>query len=278
MQEYKICADSSADVLKLNKVTFGLASLTIVTKEKEYKDDENLDVEEMVKHLANYNEKSSTACPSVQEWLDAFGDAKNIFAIAITSALSGSFNSLNLAKNIFLEKYPDRKVHIIDSLSTGPKMRLIIYKLEELILKGLSFEDIIEEITKYQKSTEIIFMLESMNNLANNGRVNKLVAKAVGLLNIKIIGKASEQGTLEVTDKKRGSRSVINCIIDKLGKLKYNGKKILIGHCFNYDFANIIKNKILEIYKYAEIELYALRGLCSFYAEKGGLIIGFEQA
>ena len=276
--EYRICADSSADVINLNKVPFGLASLTIRTKDKEFKDDENLDVEEMVNYLSHYHEKSSTACPSAHDWIVAFGGAKYVFAISITSGLSGSFNSLALAKKIYEEENPDFKVHIIDSLSTGPKMKLMINKLEELILNNLSFDEIINEIEAYKNSTDLIFMLESINNLANNGRVNKLVAKAVGLLGIKVIGKASNDGRLEVTDKKRGINMAINCIMDKLSKLKYNGKKILIGHCLNFDLANQIKNKVIEIYKQAEVEIYALRGLCSFYAEKGGLIIGFETA
>lgn len=274
--EYRICADSSADVIKLNKVPFGLASLTIRTKDKEFKDDENLNVEEMVNYLSSYHDKSSTACPSAHDWLTAFGDSKYVFAISITSGLSGSYNALALAKKIYLEEHPERRVHIIDSLSTGPKMKLMVNKLEELILENLSFDEIVAKIEEYKNSTDLVFMLESMNNLANNGRVNKLVAKAVGLLGIKVIGKGSSEGTLEVTDKKRGTNMAINCIIEKLNK--FNGKKILIGHCLNFDFANQIKNKIIMLYKQAEVEIYALRGLCSFYAEKGGLIIGFETA
>ncbi len=276
LSEIKIIADSSADLLNLKDLPYSLASLKIITSEKEYIDNKNLDVEEMVGDLQKYSGKSSTACPAPGDWMNAFGEAKYIFCVTITSALSGSYNSAIIAKSDYEGMYPDRKVVVFDSLSTGPEMQLIIEKIVELAKQNLSFEEITDEINKYNNKTALLFMLKSMRNLANNGRVNPIVAKAAGLLGIRIVGKASDKGTLELTDKCKGEKKAVAALINKLKEIGYKGGKIKIGHCFNEELAITIKKTIETQFENSKPEIYPLRGLCSFYAEKGGILMGFE--
>ena len=128
MIDAKIVVDSSANL------TFGcphIASvpLKIITDEKEYIDDETLNVSAMVWDLQSYTGRSSTACPSPQDWLEAFGDKPYVFCIAITSNLSGCCNAAYIAKADYEQEHPDRKVCVIDSLSTGGEMELIAEKI-----------------------------------------------------------------------------------------------------------------------------------------------------
>ncbi len=277
LENVKIVSDSTADVFTLDTIPFASAPLKIMVGDKEYIDDENLNVEHMVDALLKSKEKSGTACPAISDWFEAFGDAKHIFCITITSALSGSYNSACIAKDEFLASHPESKVFVIDSLSAGPELKLIIEKLEELISIGHSFEEICNLIVEYQKHTGLLFMLESLKNLANNGRVNKLVAGAVGILGVRITGKASDKGELELISKTRGEAKTLPAVLDILHSEGYLGKKLRISHCFNEPCAQKLKQLVLEKYPTAQIEIYPARGLCSFYAEKGGLLIGFEK-
>ncbi len=275
----KIVADSSSDVFVLEEagIPYATAPLKILAASKEYVDDASLDIPQMVHDLLSFSGKSSTACPAPGDWLTAFGDAPYIFCITITSNLSGSYNSANIAKQTYEEAYPDRKVFVIDSLSTGPEMKLIIEKLQEQIDAGHTFEEICDAVTEYKKHTGLLFMLESLRNLANNGRVSHLVAGAAGILNIRVIGKASDVGTLEPLTKSRGEKKALQAMVDLMRKLGHNGGKVRIGHCLNEQAALKIKELILAEFTNAQVEIYKLGGLCSFYAEKGGLIIGFEK-
>ncbi len=277
LENVKIVSDSSADVYSLESIPFSSAPLKIVTHEKEYIDDENLDIAQMVNTLLKSKEKSGTACPAISDWLQAFGEAQNIFCITITSALSGSYNSACIAKEEFLASHPDSKVFIIDSLSAGPELKLIIEKLEELIRLGYSFDEICDLIVEYKKHTGLLFILESLKNLANNGRVNKLVAGAVGMLGVRITGKASDKGELELISKTRGEAKTLPNVLSILEKEGYSGGKLRITHCFNEECAKKLSDIILKKYPLAQIEIYSTRGLCSFYAEKGGLLVGFEK-
>ena len=276
MIDAKIVVDSSAD-MAVGFPGFSSVPLKIITDEKEYVDDANLNTAAMVWDLLSYSGRSSTACPSPQDWLDAFGDKPYVFCVAITSNLSGSCNAANIAKADYEQEFPDRKVCVIDTLSAAGEMMLIAEKVQELIEEGLSFDEICQKIKEYQQNTGLIFMLESLKNLANNGRVSKIVAKAAGILGIRMVGKASDVGTLEPLEKCRGEKKAIISLLSYLTTLGYEGGKIRISHCMNEVAAQTLKEGILAMYPQADIQIRPAGGLCSFYAEKGGMLIGFEK-
>lgn len=273
----KIVTDSSSDIISLSDIDFASAPLKIITTQKEYIDNAELDVKKMTLDLRNYNGKSSTSCPNMHDWLRAFGDAEEIFCVTITSHLSGSYNSACLAKQIYESNGSGKRVFVIDSLSAGPEITLIVEKIREYIECGTSYEDICEKITEYIKHTALIFMLKSLKTFANNGRVSPLVARLVGIAGICIVGKASDGGTLEPRHKCRGERRSLDALIGELASHGYRSGKISVGHCRNIGAAIEFKNMILQKYPHARVEIHALRGLCSFYAENGGLLIGFEH-
>jgi len=273
----KIVADSSSDVLTMADVPFASAPLKIITTQKEYVDDAALDVISMANDMLSYTDKSSTACPGIGDWLDAFGDAPYVFCVTITKNLSGSYNAAMLAKADYEEQHPDRKVFVIDSLSTGPEMKLIMEKLRELILSGLTYEEICTAITAYQEDLDLLFMLESLQNLANNGRVSHLAAKAVGILGIRVVGKASDVGTLEQLDKCRGEKKALPTMLGYMEQFGYQGGKVRIAHCQNPQAAAKLQELVQSKYPSATFEIYPARGLVTFYAEKGGMLVGFER-
>lgn len=273
----RIVADSSADLRTAEDKSIVSVPLKIMTDEKEYIDNEELDIKAMTEDLASYKGKSGSACPGVGDWIDAFGDADWVFAITITSNLSGSYNSARVAKETYEGDYPERRVYVIDSLSTGPEMQIIVEKLQELIQDGKNFDEICSSIQAYQKRTFLLFCLKSLTNLANNGRVSPAVAKIAGILGIHVIGRASEEGTLEQKDKVRGERKAIPSILSNMKKMGYKGGKVIIDHCFNENAAKQLKELIRMEFKHADIRIGTTKGLCSFYAEQGGLLIGFES-
>lgn len=272
----RIVVDSSANLKTEEGRSLYSVPLTIRADDREFVDDAALDIKEMTDYLAAYKGKSGSACPSTQDWLDAFGDAPYVIAISITSNLSGAYNSARVAKEQYEEDYPERKVCLIDSLSTGPEMKLLVEKIAELIEKGLSFDKICENVMEYKKDTHLVFLLKSLTNLANNGRVNPAVAKIAGVLNIHLISIASENGVIEQKERVRGEKKAIAAMKKIMDELKYAGGKVRIDHCFNLEGASRLKELILASFPNADVIIAETRGLCSFYAEKGGILAGFE--
>ena len=274
MSKIKIVSDSSSDITTLSDVSYATAPLKIITAEKQYTDDARLDAEAMATDLLAYNGRSSTSCPSPDDWIESFGDAEEILCITITALLSGSYNTACIAKQIYEEQNPGRRVYVLNSRSTGPEMALIINKMREMILDGKSFDEIVSFVEGYH--TELLFVLSSMKNLANNGRVSKVAAKLAGILGIRAIGRASEEGTLEMLDKVKGEGKAVEATLQYMIEMGYNGGKVNIAHCLNESSAQKMKDAILTAFPNADAEVYKLGGLCSFYAEKGGLLVGFE--
>lgn len=277
IRRIKIVADSSADLHSYEGIPFASTPLKIVTAEREWVDNGALDVDEMVEYLLRYNGKSGSACPSVADWLEAFEDYGEVFCVTITSNLSGSYNSARVAAEEYMAQYPERKVHVFDSLSTGPEMHLIIDEIARLSDQGKDFDAVISGVNAYMQTTGLLFLLESMQNLANNGRCSRLTAKAAGVLNIRPLGKASDVGTLEMLEKPRGEKKAVATTYKTMLELGYKGGKVYIAHCMNPSAAGKLRDSILADFPAASVELYRCGGLCSFYAEKGGMLVGFEK-
>lgn len=278
MRKIKIVTDSSADLTSLSGVEFAYAPMKIVTEEREFVDDGALDPETMALFFDEYQGKSKTSCPNANDWVAAFGDADDIFCVTITSALSGSYNSACAAKQIYESENPGKRVFVLDSRSAGPEITLIVRAFQEYILAGIPYEEACEKICKYAKRTGLVFMLKSLKNFANNGRVSPIVAKVVGIVGICIVGKASEEGTLAPMHKCRGEAKSLEILVSDLEEQGYSSGKISIGHCLNASGAARLKEMIQKKFPNACIEVHRFRGLCSYYAEKGGILVGFEKA
>lgn len=272
----KIVADSSCDMWELNGVDFAVAPMTISTDNKHYVDNQKLDVRLMSEDLAKYKGISHTACPSVRSWLDCYEGYDEVFVVTLTGSMSGTYNSAMTAKGIYEEENENVKVHVFDSLSTGPEMRLLIEKLKEMIEEDLPFEEIVEKGQDYLNHTRLFFALKSLHNFAMNGRVSKAVASAIGVLNISIFATASEEGTIQQISKCRGEKKVVKSMIEHLENAGYHGGKVRISHADNLKLAHNVRDKILELYPHADIIVYPMGGLCTYYAEIGGLLVGCE--
>ena len=263
--------------MELKTVAFDAAPLKIITAQREFVDDRNLDLDEMIGYFKSYKGRSQSSCPNPEDWLTTFGDAEDVFCVAITSGLSGSYNAACIAKEMYETEHPGRRVFVIDSLSAGPELTLLVEKLEELVVAGKSFEEICAYIPEYQKKTGLLFMLESLNNFAANGRVSPAVAKIAGVLGIRIVGKASDAGTLEPTDKCRGEEKSLKTILKHLKESGLKTGKVILAHCLNESAANTLKKLIETDLPNVTVKIGKNLGLCSFYAEKGGLLVGFEK-
>ena len=262
----KIVADSSANLLALPDIDFGIVPLHVIVGENDYVDDDKIDLTAMQKDLSSYKGKTSTSSPSPHEWENAFGDAEVVFCITITSTLSGTYNSAVIAKDIYEQNHAGRKVYVLDSLSTGPEIALFIEKIAELIKVGFAPDDIYKTLLEYKDKTHLYFSLASLNNFAKNGRISPVIAAGIGLLGVRVVGKASEEGTLLPLDKCRGEKRALKKLIDHLKECGYTDGKIFIAH-----------NKLIEnTFGIFNGKIQKTRALCSYYAEPGSLLIGFE--
>ena len=265
----KIVVDSAANLYQMEGIDFACAPIKVVTEEQEYPDDGRLDAVQVAETLRSYKGRSSTSCPNVGDWLAAYQGADQVFAITITGTLSGSYNAALLAAQDYQQENPEAKVYVLDSLSAGPELQLLAERLRALFDAGTPFEEICVQMEEYKQHTHLLFSLESLNNLARNGRVSPAVAA---------VGTASLSGELEVLVKTRGEHGALERIVLEMKARGFVDGPVRILHCSNPAAATRLKNMITTVFEGAEVQIMPCGVLCSYYAELGGLMIGFEDS
>ena len=275
---YQIVSDSSSNIFRVEGVPYTTVPMKIIAGGKEYIDDESLDVRGMVEDLKAYKGKSGSSCANAQEWLEAFGDADMVFGVTISRNLSGSFNAAEAAAREYAEEHPERRIHIFDTLSAGPEQAMVVEKIALLADRGLPFEEIVAGVREYQNHCHILFCLESMNNLARNGRVNPAVAKIASVLGIRACGDA-QNGQIIPTQKPRGQKKATAVLAAMIRERGFsNDSWLRIAHCFGENQARLLIDAVKKDFPDARYTIEPTTALCSFYAEEGGLMIAMEGA
>lgn len=282
MKKYGIVADTSCETTEEMREKYGViyASFKIDVDQITYVDDENLDLDAYIDHMNSSPNPIKTACPSPGEYKEDLerADAEELFIITISSKLSGSYESAIVARDMFLQEYPDKKVHVIDSKSAVAGETLVYLELTSLMDQGLPFEVIVQRITKYVEDTKTLFVLEDLSNLIKNGRIKKTAGLIANILSIKPVMTAND-GEIELHELSRG----INNSLDKMVKAIETfvedtvGKKIVVSHVRAPEKVERIIENIKRLYEFSVVEVVHARGLSSGYAADKGIVIAFER-
>ncbi|MBR2028749.1 MAG: DegV family protein [Oscillospiraceae bacterium] len=276
---WNIVLDSSCDLMPqhaFKNADLKIAPLTIRVGNKEFVDDETIDVPALLDAMDKEKTASSTACPPPNAFYEHFITADNTICICITSNLSGTYNAALNAAEMVKEEYPEKNVYVVNSWSTAGEMVLIARYADQLIGEGLDFAEIVEKVEAYAKEVRLIFTLEKFDNLIKAGRMKPLVGKVVAALGIHLVAQASTEGTVELMFKVRGDDKTLEKMVDYMNEQKdMTGKPVFISHCNNLKAVERIKALIREKCKTDDITVTHCKGLTSFYAMEKGLLIGY---
>ena len=276
---WHIVSDSSCDLHSLEGgegvFDFTTIPFTIRIGSREYTDNDDMPVEEMLTDNENQAELAQTACPSPEDWREKLSAEGPAIAFTISSALSGSYNSACAAKQMLQEEEPGKKIAVIDSKATGPEVAMLIHKARDMILEGQLFDEIETALNREAERIHTVFALASYRNLIKAGRVSRLIGFIAGHLGFWGIGIGSDEGEIAIRGKARGEKSMIRFLVDEIRRIGTAGKEIVISHCQNEKCALALKEQLEQAFRGIRVTLMKTRGLDSFYAERRGLIIGF---
>lgn len=266
------CLELNEDLEK--KIDIKLVPVHLDLGDKTYLDDENLDVRKFIDQMHAYEGVAKTAAPSPQAFYEKMQGYDEVFIITISSKLSTIYNSALIAKELFLEEFPDKKVHIFDSKSAVSGQTLIAIKIQELIDQEASFEEIVEKIELFIKDMRTFFVLENLDNLVKNGRMSKLAGKIASVLSINPVCRGND-GFIEVVNKARGMKAGINRLVSELlkGIEETSSKTLVISHVFKPERAEEVKKKALELANFKDIQIVGAKGITSIYANEGGIVV-----
>jgi DegV family protein with EDD domain len=274
----RIVADSASDLFSLEGVDYTTVPLKVRIGDTEYVDDGSVDTQQMMEHMRSEKTASTTSCPNVQEWISAFAGSEEVFCITISGALSASYESCCLAADHYREQHPDAKIHIFDSKGTGAHEAMIIRHLAECIKAGMSFDETLKDTLAFYDRIHILYIIASLDNLAKNGRVSASVAKLTSLLGIRVVGRATPKGEIDIFAKKRGEKQALVTVVREMEKFISIGPNVCIDHVLNPKGAKALADLVCKTFENVRVTIAETGALCTYYADMGGLILSFEEA
>lgn len=281
MTEWLICTDSCCELRTLEDATPGVAFAVVPFKirvgEREFTDTSMLHIPEMMSAMDNYNGASTSSCPNPEEFAQAFIQGEKVLCFTISQNLSGSYNAAMAARDMVLEEHPDRQIAVIDLLSCGASLTSAIWAANRHIAEGMAFEEVVAAVVQLGKELELLFALASFENLVKNGRVNRVVGFIAGKLGMRILGRASENGTIDFFFKGRGgeTRILARILEDMKEKGFHCQHPVIISHVNNEKGAHMLQHGIHELWPQAEVHILPCSGLTSFYAQDQGMLVSY---
>lgn len=278
---WAIIADSSCNLRDYTPqapdTLYAYAPLKINVGGTEYADDANLDVAELNRRVAEEKSASSSACPSAGEWAELFRSAENVVAITISANLSGSFEAASMARDLVQEEGGHR-IHLVNSRAAGGKLEMLVILLDRYLTvhPDATFEEACAYIDGIEQNSSVLFSLSSYENLTKSGRMPKMAGILANKLNIRVLGCASEEGTIKIVAPTRGQKKMIAKVIQSMESDGYKGGLVCMDHVDNEAGCQEIAAAISAKWPEAEIMIMPCGGLCSYYAESKGIIIGYD--
>lgn len=268
MSDYIISCCSTADLSKehFEKRDIQYICFHYELDGKQYKDDlgESVSFEDFYCAMQEGADTrtSQVNASEYEEYFEPFlKEGKDILHVTLSSGISGSYNSANIAKDILQERYPERKIYIVDSLTASSGFGLLVDKLADLRDEGKSIDEIHQWVEVNKHNCLAWFFTSDLTFFIKGGRVSKTSGFVAGVLNICPMLNVDSEGKLVARQKVRTKRKVIEAIVKKMEEkaengLDYNGK-CYMSHSACYDdaraVADLIESKFTKLNGKVEI-------------------------
>ena len=275
---YKIVVDSCCELPEELKKDprFESVPLTLIVGDSyEQPDDETFNQRVFLDAVAACPTCPKSACPSPERYLEAYKtQAEHVYAVTLSSQLSGSYNSAVLGKNLYHDAYGEKDIYVVDSRSASCGETQLAYKIMEYEEAGLSFAEITEKIEQYVKEMNTYFVLENLETLRKNGRLSKVKAFVASTLNIKPL-MGADNGNIVQLGQGIGMKKALAKLADAVVSNAKNAetKRLMITHCNNPSSAESVRRDIMERLKVKEAVIRDTAGISSMYANDGGVIV-----
>lgn len=276
MKKIRIVTDSSCDLNNeiAEKYNIEIVPLNIAFGDDIYADGE-IEKAEFYKMMADSLVLPKTSCPSPERFMKSYeGEEDEILVITLASKLSGTYSTAVLAKSMFEEEYPNKKVAVIDTETGSIGQGLLIVKAAQLAEEGKSLDEIVNIIESIKKDMVFYGSLETLENAIKGGRVNPIAGKLINALNFKIIVKIGN-GEVKPCDKARGDNNSLKKVVENVCSSIKKGevKSLAIAHANCLDKALKVKEMMLKNHNFKSIMISEVGAVMGKYASKGAVLI-----
>ena len=276
---FKIVVDSCCDLTPqmMKDPCFVKVPLTISSNGSTFVDDETFDQADLLWSMKQSEEAPSSACPAPQSYLDAMDcGAEDVYVVTLSAMLSGSHNSAVQAKRLLEEEKPEVNIHVFNSCSAAAGEVLVALKIRDLAAAGTPFKRIVREVEQFIYQMQTIFVLENLENMRKNGRLNRLQAVLTGALRIKLILGGTTEGEIYKMGQALTMRQALGKMVDYyVADGTHAGRTLAICHCNCLDRAMKLKEMVEGKCQFARVLIVEAGGISTMYANEGGIVTAY---
>lgn len=274
---YKIVADSCCEFPEEYREDprFQRVPLELMVEDEVIIDDETFDQASFLKKVADSPKCPKSSCPSPEKFMEAYQtEAENVFVFTLSSKLSGSYNSAELGKKLYHEKYGEKNIYVCDSESASCGETQLALKAVQWLEEGMSFQEICQKLADYRDHMNTYFVLNNLETLRKNGRLSLVKALVASTLSIKPVMGATK-GEIIQLGQAIGIKKALAKMAEIVAKeaVHPEEKMLMITHCNCKERAESVKEMILEKIRVKGVILMDTRGVSSMYANDGGVIV-----
>lgn len=275
---YRVVVDSCGELTQEMKESgnFVTASLSMQVEDAHIIDDETFDQADFLRRVAASQECPKSSCPSPEAYMELYRcDADRVYAVTLSAELSGSYNSAELGRKLYVEEYGEKQIYVFNSRSASIGETLIALKIKECEDQGMEFEQIIEHVEEYIESQTTYFVLENLDTLRKNGRLTGIKSIVASALNIKPVMASTPEGAICQLGQARGIKRALAKMTDFITEAakKPEEKILAISHCNCPERAKEVEKMLISRLNVKGSFIVDTAGISSMYASDGGIIV-----
>lgn len=285
MNDYVIVTDSTTDLPAEIIEKFGITVIPLMynidgKEYYNYPDARQQDIGDFYR-LMREGKMSGTAQINVSAYLDVLEPilkrGRDVLNIAFSSALSGTYNSSKLAVEELSEKYPDRRIYTVDSLSASMGEGLLVYNAALEKEKGMTIEELRNWVIDNRLRLCHWFTVDDLNHLKRGGRVSATAALIGTMLGIKPVLHVDDLGRLIPTGKVRGRRQSLDELVHKMEETCENPQEqiIMISHGDSLEDAKIVERQVREKLKVKDVIMNYIGPVIGAHSGPGTIALFF---
>lgn len=276
----KIITDSACDLTReyIDNNNIGLLSLILNLNGQAIKDD----LGKTLSYKDFYGQMREGATPTTsqinahdfeEEFIKHIKNGDAVIYISLSSSLSGTFNSANIAKNNLLEEYPNADISLIDSLSVSVGQGFLVAKACEMRDTGLSTKEIVNWLEENKRKVVHSILIDDLNHLKRGGRISGATAAIGGLLNIKPTLYIDDEGKLVQGEKIKGKKKALKFLVNEVKEKATNteNETLYICHGDCLEEAETLRDMILEEVKFKDVIINYVGNVVGAHAGPGVL-------
>lgn len=277
---YRIVTDSCCD---LPEAMYGDLGLTMIPLSLNFRGGEHTDLSEgFMKEMyagLRAGEEASTAAVNPDGWAKAMEPALNagedVLVMAFSSGLSTTYQSAVIAAAELQEKYPERKIHVVDTLCASLGQGLLVWHATKKRDAGMSLEELTAWCEEYKFKLCHWFTVDDLMFLKRGGRVSAATALAGTMLQIKPVMHMDNEGHLIKISTARGRKASINALVAKMGETMLPGENdtVFICHGDCVEDAEYLAEKVKEKYGVKDVLIYYTGAVIGSHSGPGTLAL-----